>query len=73
MKLFKNPNFLFPCCMALCMSFVMSFIMLIVNIGFHQEFFVLWLRSFTIASLVAIPTALFIAPKIRKLVNFICR
>lgn len=73
MKFYKNPNLLFPFFMAFCMSGIMSFTMLAINVGFVSNFFPLWMRNFSIGFTVAVPTAIFFAPRIRKFVTFLCK
>ncbi len=71
MKL-KTPRFLFPFFMALTMAPIISGAMILINLGFVENFFAIWLKSFGIAFLVAFPTAFFVAPIVHKLVNRIC-
>jgi len=71
MKL-KTPRVLFPFFMALIMACVMSGAMILINLGFVEKFFLIWMRSFFLAFLVAFPTAFFVAPLVQKIVKKIC-
>ncbi|WP_428660686.1 DUF2798 domain-containing protein [Runella sp.] len=48
---------------------IVSFTLIAVNIGFSPAFLKIWLRSWGIGYLVAIPAILFIGPRIQALVN----
>ncbi len=57
-KFLKNPKILFPFFMALIMASIMSGVLILINIGFVEKFFSIWLRSFLIAFTIAFPTVL---------------
>jgi hypothetical protein len=46
-----------------------TFTLVAVNIGFINNFIFIWLRSWLIAFLLAVPSLLFVAPFIRKSLN----
>jgi hypothetical protein len=71
-KIIKNPRLLFPFFMASIMAFLMSGLMILINVGFVDHFFFVWMRSFAIAFCAAFPTAFFVAPMVQKLVKKIC-
>jgi len=48
---------------------IISFTLISVNIGFIDRFFLIWLKSWGIAYVVAIPAILIIAPRIQSLVD----
>jgi|GEM_PF-448814 len=50
---------------------IISFTLISVNIGFTGRFFAIWLKSWGMAYLVAIPAILVIAPQIEKLVRWL--
>lgn len=50
---------------------IVSFTVVAVNLGFADEFLTLWLKSWPIAYLVAVPSILIIAPRIEKLVGYL--
>ncbi len=52
---------------------IISFTLVSVNIGYGDRFMAIWLRSWGIAYMVAIPAILVIAPQIEKLVKYIYR
>ncbi len=43
-----------------------SFTLVMINIGFVKNLFLIWLKNWMIAFLLAIPSLLFIAPYIKK-------
>lgn len=47
----------------------MSFILVLVNIGFTNNFILIWLRSWFTAFIIATPSLLFIAPIIKKYIS----
>jgi hypothetical protein len=51
---------------------IISFTLISINIGFISSFLKIWLRSWGIAYLVAIPAILIIAPRIQRMVDRIC-
>ena len=52
---------------------IVTFAVIAVNIGFIKGFLSIWLRSWAIAYVVAIPAILLISPKVQALVNRVCR
>lgn len=65
----RHFQLLFIAIMATAMSAVMSFSMMLLNLGWHQDFILLWLKSFAVSTLIAIPTALIVGPIARKLAS----
>ena len=53
-------------CMALLMSFFMSFVMTAANAGFVDRFLMIWMRSWAIGFIVALPLAFILPPMIQK-------
>ena len=57
---------------ALIMGFIttaiISFVLIVVNIGFSKNFIFFWLRSWSIAYVLAVGSMLFIAPGIQQFV-----
>ena len=49
-------------------ALIMSGVLLVVNRGVVPSFFMIWMRSFGVAFLVAFPTSMVIVPLIRRLV-----
>ena len=47
---------------------IVSFTLIAVNIGFGKNFLSVWVRSWMVAYMVAIPAILLIAPRIERLV-----
>jgi hypothetical protein len=48
---------------------IISFTLISVNIGFTENFFRIWLKSWGMAYLVVIPAILIIGPRIQNLVD----
>jgi len=48
---------------------IISFTLISVNIGYTEQFLRIWLRSWGLAYLVAIPAILIIGPRIQNLVD----
>ena len=55
--------------MAIAMSFVMSLVLTTVRLGFAPNLVSAWLTSFAISVVVAIPTAILVAPRAQRLVG----
>ena len=60
---------LVPAVMAVAMSFVMSLVQTTVRLGFVPKLASAWLTSFAIGVVVAVPTAILVAPPARRLVG----
>jgi len=65
----KYAPLFIPAIMAVAMSFVMSLVQTIVRIGFVPNLISAWLTSFAIGVIVAIPTAILVAPHAQRLVG----
>src|SRR6266487_4975077 len=63
----KYAPLLVPAIMAIAMSFVMSLVQTIARLGFTPNLASAWLTSFAIGAAVAIPTAILVAPRARRL------
>lgn len=48
---------------------IISFTLIMINVGMSDRFWRIWLRSWGMAYMVAIPAILLIAPQIERLVN----
>ena len=57
--------------MGLCMATGMSLFMTLVNAGLHEKFLGMWIRSWGLGLIVAIPTSLILPKFIAKLVDII--
>ncbi|PKG42908.1 2-hydroxymuconate tautomerase family protein [Psychroflexus sp. MES1-P1E] len=62
----NKPNLKFALTMAFVVTSYISFILVAINAGFDDGFMILWLRSWLIAYLLAVPSLLFLSPIIRK-------
>jgi len=52
---------------------IISFVLITTNIGFVPQFIAVWLRSWLLAYVIAIPAILIIAPRVEKFVEFLFR
>ncbi|MES2140203.1 MAG: DUF2798 domain-containing protein [Bacteroidota bacterium] len=59
----------FAMIMGIITTGIISFTLIIINIGFSDVFFKIWLKSWGLAYLVAIPAILIIAPRVQKFVD----
>lgn len=59
----------FALIMGIATTGIISFTVILVNIGFQSNFLKIWIKSWGLAYVVAIPTILLIAPRIKKLVD----
>lgn len=59
----------FALLMGIVTTGIISFTLISVNIGFTENFFRIWLRSWGMAYLVVIPAILIIGPRIQALVD----
>ncbi len=55
--------------MSMITTGIVSFTVIAANIGFEPYFFKVWLKSWAVGYVVAVPSILLIAPKIEKMVN----
>ena len=57
--------------MSLTMSFSISFVLTLINAGLIPDFLSVWMRSFTIGFIVALPIALIVVPIMQKVVDIL--
>lgn len=55
--------------MSLFMTILMSFVITLINVGFVDNFFMLWAKAFWRAYIIAFPAVLTVVPLVRKLVK----
>lgn len=65
----KQTKIIFGILMAFFMALAMSFIMVLINVGMVKAFFSIWMRSFAIGFLVAVPTSMIAAPISQKFIS----
>jgi hypothetical protein len=65
----KYAHLLAPAITAVAMSFTIPLVTTTVRLGFGSDLLPAWLTSFAIAVMVAIPTAIFVAPRAQRLVG----
>ena len=64
-----KANLKFAVVTGIIVTSYITFTLVAVNIGFKSDFIYIWLRSWLIAFLLAVPSLLFVAPIIRKKIN----
>lgn len=64
-----SKNLQFAIITAIIVTSYITFTLVVLNIGFVKNFLFIWLRSWLIAFLLALPSLLFVAPYIRKKIN----
>jgi hypothetical protein len=65
----NKSNLKFAVITGLVVTSYISFILVAVNAGFNNNFIFIWLRSWSIAFILAFPSLLFVAPFIQKKLN----
>ena len=65
----KYYNFIFPTLSAILMSFIMSGFITYINLGWSEEFLVLWFNAWGKSFLLAFPVSLFVIPLMKKLTD----
>lgn len=63
----KKFHLVFSIVMGAMMVLLMTFVITLVNVGWGENFFRMWMKAFGIAYVVAVPMIYFIAPVARKL------
>ena len=69
----KYANLLFGAILSAIMVSVVSATVLIINQGLTPDFLSRWLKSFLSTWPIAFPTVLVVAPRVRRLVNWLTR
>jgi len=69
----KAAQFISMTLMVLIMTFVVVFVSTAVNFGFSDLLVLRWMKGWSVAFIVALPTVLLIMPFIRKLVEKITK
>lgn len=59
----------FALIMGIITTTIISFVLMAINIGFSEKFITAWLRSWSVAYVLAVSSMLLIAPKIQAFVN----
>ena len=63
----KHLNWLIPLCLSGIMSGAISCFNMIINKGFVEGFFMLWLHAWSLSWLMAFPLVLMVLPIVRRL------
>lgn len=69
MKIELKRKVVFALLMGIITTGIISFSLIAINIGFHNSFVQLWLKSWLLAYILVIPAILFIAPLVERFVN----
>lgn len=69
----KQTKIIFGILMAFFMALAMSFIMVLINVGLVKAFLPIWMKSFVIGFLVAVPTSMIAAPISQKIIGNISK
>lgn len=69
----KQTKVIFGLLMAFFMALAMSFIMVLINVGMVNDFFPIWMKSFAIGFIVAVPTSMIAAPLSQKFISKISK
>ncbi|MNT21173.1 hypothetical protein D3C72_1565020 [compost metagenome] len=70
---FMKKKIAFSMIMAMITTFIISFLLISINVGFGDKFMVIWIKSWAMAYIIAVPAILIIAPRVEKLVNLIIK
>jgi hypothetical protein len=69
MKTEAKQRIVFALLMGIITTGIISFTLISINIGFSEQFWKIWLRSWGMAYMVVIPAILFLGPKVQVLVS----
>lgn len=67
----KHQKLVFSFFMALLMSAIMSFVITVFNVGLVDNIFSLWLKAWSFAFAVALPTIVVVSPLVHKAVALV--
>jgi len=62
----KKFHLVFSMVMGATMVFLMTFVITLINVGWVENFFQMWIKAFSIAYVVVVPVIFFLAPMARK-------
>jgi len=65
----KYNGLLFAALTSVIMSLIITFILVLVNNGWTERFWEMWLRGFIVGSLVSIPISLVVIPLVKRMVD----
>ena len=65
----KYNGILFAALTSVVMSLIITFILVLVNNGWTERFWEMWLRGFVVGSLVSIPISLIVIPAVKRMVD----
>jgi len=63
----KKFHFVFSLVMGATMVFLMTFVITLINVGWVENFFQMWIKAFGIAYVIVVPVIFFLAPMARKI------
>ena len=59
--------------MGMITTAIISFVVIAINLGFNERFLLAWLRSWSVAYVLAVSAMLLIAPRVQLLVNYLLK
>jgi hypothetical protein len=65
----KYNGILFAALTSIIISLIITFILVLVNNGWSERFWEMWLRGFVVSSVLSIPISLVVIPAVRKFVD----
>ena len=65
----KYNGILFAAVTSMVISLIITFILVLVNNGWSERFWELWLRGFVVSTVLSIPISLVVIPAVKKLVD----
>ncbi len=65
----RRKRVVFALLMGMITTVVISFTIVAINVGFNNLFLKIWLRSWFTAYLFVVPTILYVAPLVQKIIN----
>jgi preprotein translocase subunit SecF len=68
-----KQKLIFSLVMSVVTTSIISFVLIAINVGFSEQFFTAWLRSWLVSCVLAISSTLFIAPKVQLLLNYLAK
>ena len=60
---------MFAALTSVVMSLIITFILVLVNNGWTERFWEMWLRGFIVGSLLSIPISLVVIPTVKRMVD----
>ena len=52
---------------------MISFVLIAMNVGFNEQFYLIWLRSWPVSYVLAVSSTLIISPRVQTFVNYLLK